>query len=322
MHPNGAAAGIRLEFNDVNPPCTRGPAGACTRSPGATRGATCLPGANFSEATAELHMVGQSEDVNGKQIFGGGFLGLDNISLFRPLGSRCPRANTSARRMAPRGCVLLPRHHALDRAWSWRGTKPAYEDIASKFSSTSSNLDAMNTLGGTGLWNEGGWLYYTRYSFDGQVLPLRVRSLVGLVPLLAVEVLDQHNQSRSCLASGKRMRWFIHNRPDLSQHISYLDRKSDSRRPLRAAACWRCHRRTASCACCAMCWMKTNFSRRTACGPSRALTRRSPYNAHLRPARVPHRLRAGRIDEQPLRRQFKLARPDLDAAELSPDRGA
>jgi hypothetical protein len=107
-------------------------------------------------------------------------------------------------------------------------TKPAYEDIASKFFEHFVQIvDAMNTLGGTGLWNEEDGFYYDQLSFDGTVLPLRVRSLVGVVPLLAVEVLDQ--QTIEALPGfRKRMRWFIHNRPDLSQHISYLDRKSDS----------------------------------------------------------------------------------------------
>jgi Glycosyl hydrolase family 63 C-terminal domain len=83
----------------------------------------------------------------------------------------------------------------------------------------------MNTLGGTGLWNEEDGFYYDQLSVDGHAVPLRVRSLVGIVPLLAVEVLDQ--QTIEALPGfRKRMRWFIHNRPDLSQHISYLDRKT------------------------------------------------------------------------------------------------
>jgi hypothetical protein len=107
-------------------------------------------------------------------------------------------------------------------------TKPVYEDIASKFFEHFVQIvDAMNTLGGTGLWNDEDGFYYDQLSFDSTVLPLRVRSLVGLVPLLAVEVLDQH-VIEALPGFRKRMLWFIHNRPDLSQHISYLDRKNEA----------------------------------------------------------------------------------------------
>jgi hypothetical protein len=105
--------------------------------------------------------------------------------------------------------------------------KPAYEDIASKFFEHFVQIvDAMNTLGGTGLWNEEDGFYYDQLSVSGRAVPLRVRSVVGLVPLLAVEVLDQ-GAIEALPGFRKRMRWFIHNRPELSQHISYLDRKTE-----------------------------------------------------------------------------------------------
>src|SRR6185369_6538032 len=68
---------------------------------------------------------------------------------------------------------------------------PATEDVASKFFEHFVAIaDAMNTLGGTGLWDEQDGFYYDRLSTDGHVVPTRIRSLVGLIPLIAVEVLD------------------------------------------------------------------------------------------------------------------------------------
>jgi len=84
-------------------------------------------------------------------------------------------------------------------------------------------VDAMNTLGGTGLWDEQDGFYYDRMVTDGQCIPLRVRSMVGLIPLLAVEVLEEEVIDK---LSGfrKRMQWFQDNRSDLAHHITYMDR--------------------------------------------------------------------------------------------------
>ena len=75
--------------------------------------------------------------------------------------------------------------------WSWPRDDPAYEDMASKFFEHFVAIaDAMNTLGGTGLWDEEDGFYYDQLHVDGPDIPLRIRSLVGLIPLFAVEVLD------------------------------------------------------------------------------------------------------------------------------------
>ena len=75
--------------------------------------------------------------------------------------------------------------------WSWPSEDPAYEDVASKFFEHFVAIaDAMNTLGGTGLWDEEDGFYYDQLHVDGQPIPLQVRSMVGLIPLFAVEVLE------------------------------------------------------------------------------------------------------------------------------------
>ena len=81
--------------------------------------------------------------------------------------------------------------------------------------------DAINTHGGTGLWDDVDGFYYDQLHVDGRTVPLRVRSLVGLIPLLAVEVLEE-NVIAKLPGFRKRMQWFLENRKDLAQHIAYM----------------------------------------------------------------------------------------------------
>jgi hypothetical protein len=116
-------------------------------------------------------------------------------------------------------CLTLL-HMALELA----AENPAYEDVASKFFEHFVAIaDAMNTLGGTGLWDKMDGFYYDHLTADGTELPLRVRSLVGLLPLIAVEVLED-NVLQRLPGFCKRMQWFLDHRRDLAQQISYLER--------------------------------------------------------------------------------------------------
>jgi hypothetical protein len=100
---------------------------------------------------------------------------------------------------------------------------PSYEDVASKFFEHFIAIaDAMNTLGGTGLWDEHDGFYYDQLKTDGTSLPMRIRSMVGIIPLFTAEVLEEDVISR---LSGflKRTKWFLENRKDLSPQISYME---------------------------------------------------------------------------------------------------
>src|SRR5262249_34328713 len=79
-----------------------------------------------------------------------------------------------------------------------------------------------NGFGGTGLWDPEEGFYYDQLQTGGRVIPLRVRSFVGLVPLLACAVLDEETIER-LPGFAKRMRWFIENRPDLARHIPWAE---------------------------------------------------------------------------------------------------
>jgi hypothetical protein len=100
---------------------------------------------------------------------------------------------------------------------------PAYEDVASKFFEHFVAIaDAMNTLGGTGLWDETDGFYYDQIHVDGRSIPMRMRSLFGLIPLFASQVIEDDVLAR-LPGFSRRMQWFIEHRSDLARHIAYLD---------------------------------------------------------------------------------------------------
>jgi hypothetical protein len=91
----------------------------------------------------------------------------------------------------------------------------------------------MNNLGGTGLWDATDGFYYDQLKLNGQIIPLRSRSLVGLLPLIAVEILEEKTIQR-LPGFSKRMKWFIENRPDLARFITWCETcpPALSRRPI------------------------------------------------------------------------------------------
>src|SRR5207247_10799202 len=102
-------------------------------------------------------------------------------------------------------------------------TNPVYEDMASKFFEHFIGIsDAMNSLGGTGLWDEEDGFYYDQLKVEGQMIPLRTRSLVGLLPLIAVENLETEKINK-LPGFKKRLEWFLNYRKDLAQLITYCE---------------------------------------------------------------------------------------------------
>ena len=145
---------------------------------------------------------------------------MDNIGVFdrsQPLPDRRPPR--AGRRHRVDG--LLLQHHALDGAGAGLGG-PAYEDLASKFFEHFIAIaDAMNHLGGSGLWSEEEGFYYDQLHVDGQHIPLRVRSMVGVLPLIAVEVLEEENFAH-LEGFKRRMNWFLTNRTDVTRDIACM----------------------------------------------------------------------------------------------------
>jgi hypothetical protein len=221
MHPSGELPAYEFEFSDVNPPVH---AWACWRVYKMT-GARGQRDRNFLER-AFLKLIlnftwwVNRKDVSGKNIFGGGFLGLDNIGVFDrskplPTGGVLDQADGTA--WMAFYCSTM-----LSIAIELASEDSVYEDIASKFfEHFVAIVDAMNNLGGSGLWDEQDGFYYDQLYLDGRTTPLRVRSMVGMIPLFAVEVLDR-NVIQNLKGFCKRMDWFLKYRKDLARHISYM----------------------------------------------------------------------------------------------------
>ncbi len=220
MHPSGKLPSYEFNFNDVNPPVH---AWACWRvykSTGARGGRDRLFLSRcFQKLIINFTWWVNRKDIDGKNLFAGGFLGLDNIGVFDrskplPTGGTLGQADGTAW-MAVYCSTMLSIALELAR------DNPATEDMASKFFEHFVAItDAINTRGGTGLWDEEDGFYYDQLRVNGSTYPLKVRSLVGLIPLLAVEVLDDA-LIQKLPGFKKRMDWFLQNRPDLNELSSY-----------------------------------------------------------------------------------------------------
>jgi len=222
MHPNGQIPAYEFAFGDVNPPVHAWAAWRVYQLAGQRGfGKDRL----FLESIFQKCMVNftwwvNREDVAGNNLFTGGFLGLDNIGFFdrsRPLpgGGRLEQADATAW-MAFYCTTMLAIALELARE------DHAYADIASKFFEHFIGIArAMNELGGTGLWDEEDGFYYDRALVDGRVIPLRIRSVVGLIPLFAVETLEAAQFSKLPLFRA-RLEWVLENKPDLARNIACM----------------------------------------------------------------------------------------------------
>jgi hypothetical protein len=226
MHPNGQLPAYEFAFGDVNPPVHAWAAWRVYKMTGARglRDRVFLSRV-FQKLLINFTWWVNRKDDEGNHIFAGGFLGLDNIGVFDrskplPTGGQLEQADGTAW-MAFYAATMMSIALELSR------DNPATEDVASKFFEHFIAItDAMNTLGGTGLWDEEDGFYYDQLHVDGHTAPLRVRSLVGAIPLIAVEVLDSELVDR-LPGFKQRLRWFVENRADLCKQISYLVKGRD-----------------------------------------------------------------------------------------------
>ena len=232
MHPNGQLPAYEFALGDVNPPVHAWAAWRVYRITATydERGQTRAGDTAFLEKVFQKLLINftwwvNRKDVNGKHLFAGGFLGLDNIGVFDrskplPSGTILEQADGTAWMAFYAGRMLTI---ALELA----KTNPVYEDIASKFLEHFVEIaDAINTIGGDGLWHEEDGFYYDKLRCGSQAMPLRICSLVGVIPLFAVEILDAEVLERF-KGFSKRLRWFLDNRRDLVRFISYIETSGD-----------------------------------------------------------------------------------------------
>ncbi len=226
MHPNGQLPAYEWAFDDVNPPVL---AWAAYRVFKIERKQTGRGDLFFLERVFQKLLLTftwwvNRKDVAGRNVFQGGFLGLDNIGIFDrsaplPDGGRLDQADGTSWM----GVFTL---NMLAIALELAREKPVYEDIASKFFEHFLLIaDAMNKIGGDedrGLWDDDDGFYYDYLHVDGNVIPLQIRSLVGLTPLLAVETFDGTMREK-LPGLAKKIDWYVQNRPDLIENIAEMN---------------------------------------------------------------------------------------------------
>jgi len=225
MHPNGQLPAYEWAFGDVNPPVHAWAAWRVYKIEKRIRG---KGDREFLEKVFHKLLLNftwwvNRKDADGMNIFQGGFLGLDNIGVFDrsaplPTGGYIEQSDgTSWMAMYTLNLLAI----ALELAKE----DPACEDVASKFWEHFVHIaHAMSHRGheGMGLWNEeDGFFYDVLRLPDGTHHPMKIRSLVGLIPLFAVETLEPELLDR-LPGFKRRLEWFVDNRPDLTANVACM----------------------------------------------------------------------------------------------------
>jgi len=215
MHPNGQLPAYEWKFSDVNPPVHAWAAWRVYQIDTKQQGAADR---DFLESIFHKLLLNftwwvNKKDHDGNNVFQGGFLGLDNISVFDrsaplPTGGHIDQSDGTA--WMGFYCLVM-----LKIALELARQNPVYQDSASKFFEHFLRIARAMTAEhhyGRGLWDEDdGFFYDVLHMPDGRVVPLQVRSLVGLMPLLAVETLE-HDLVESLPIFKRRLNWFFDNR--------------------------------------------------------------------------------------------------------------
>lgn len=236
MHPNGQIPAYEWAFGDVNPPVHAWAAFRVYKIEAKRKG---IADRAFLEKVFHKLLLNftwwvNRKDYEGNNVFEGGFLGLDNIGVFDrsadlPTGGRLEQSDgTSWMAMF---CLNM-----LAIAMELAKEDDVYEDVASKFFEHFVYIsDAMNNVGreNTTLWSERDGFYYDVLHLDSRQIPLKVRSMVGLIPLFAVETLES-GWLDQLPEFKKRTEWFLTNRRDLTDEIACMQEEGKEKRHLLA----------------------------------------------------------------------------------------
>ncbi|MDE2009211.1 MAG: glucosidase [Candidatus Omnitrophica bacterium] len=234
MHPNGQLPAYEWNFGDVNPPVQ---AWAALRVYRIIKRRHGVADKLFLERVFQKLLMNftwwiNREDAEGNNIFQGGFLGFDNIGVFNrsalPTGGHMEQADSTS--WMAMYCLNM-----LAIALELAPGDPSYEDIASKFYVHFLYIAAaMNRIGPDqiNLWDETDGFYYDVLRLpDGRHFSLKVRSMVGILPLFAVETID--SQALDALPNFKeRVEWFMRNRLDLTSNVSCMEMRGQAGRRL------------------------------------------------------------------------------------------
>ncbi|HEY9802449.1 MAG TPA: glucosidase [Leptolyngbyaceae cyanobacterium] len=236
MHPNGQIPAYEWAFSDVNPPVH---AWATWRVYKIEQKMYGRVDRQFLERVFQKLMLNftwwvNRKDTQGNNVFQGGFLGLDNIGVFDrsaalPTGGHIDQSDGTSWM----GMYCL---NMLAISLELAKTNPVYEDIASKFFEHFLYIaDAMNKIGEmeASLWDEADGFYYDVLHLPERQITLKVRSMVGLIPLFAIETIEP-DTLKMLPGFKKRLEWFIRNRPDLRQNVACMETQGVGARRLLA----------------------------------------------------------------------------------------
>jgi Glycosyl hydrolase family 63 C-terminal domain len=226
MHPNGQLPAYEWAFGDVNPPVHAWAAWRVYKIERRLRG---VADRKFLEKVFHKLLLNftwwvNRKDPDGMNIFQGGFLGLDNIGVFDrsaplPTGGHLEQSDGTSWM----GMYCL---NMLAIALELAKEDTAYEDVASKFFEHFVNIaHAMNDVGteGRSLWDETDGFYYDVLHLpDGNEDFIKIRSMVGLIPLFAIETLEPESVDR-LPGFKRRMQWFIDNHSDIGEHVEMTE---------------------------------------------------------------------------------------------------
>jgi len=234
MHPSGQLPAYEWSFSDVNPPVHAWSALRVFRIEKKRKG---VGDYEFLERIFHKLLLNftwwvNRKDLEGRHLFQGGFLGLDNIGIFDrsaplPGGGHLDQADGTA--WMGFYCLNL-----MAMALELALVKPAYEDVASKFLEHFTYIArAMTSIGGDmEMWDEDdGFFYDVLCMPDGEHRELRVRSMVGIIPLFAVETLEPEELAK-LKGFNERLEWFIGHGPDLQDNIASMDAPGRGQRRL------------------------------------------------------------------------------------------
>jgi hypothetical protein len=235
MHPNGQLPAYEWAFGDVNPPVHAWAAWRVYKIEKKRRGNGDL---HFLQSIFHKLLLNftwwvNRKDAEGMNVFQGGFLGLDNIGVFDrsaplPTGGYIEQSDGTS-------WMAMYSLNLLAIAMELAKHDPAYENVASKFWEHFLYISAaMNNRGqdGLSLWHdEDGFFYDVLHLPDGKRMPLQVRSMVGLIPLFAVETLEPELLDR-LPGFKRRLEWFIENRPDLIGNVACMRTRGMAERRL------------------------------------------------------------------------------------------
>ena len=235
MHPNGQLPAYEWAFGDVNPPVHAWATWRVYKIEKKRRGVgdTVFLKRVFKKLLLNFTWWVNRKDADGMNIFQGGFLGLDNIGVFDrsaplPTGGHIAQSDGTS-------WMAMYALNLLAIAMELAKEDPSYEDVASKFWEHFLYIaHAMNNRGDDeiSLWDEtDGFFYDVLHLPSGKPYPMKVRSMVGLIPLFAVETLEPELLDR--LPDFKRrMEWFIGNRADLTQNVACMRTPGNDERRL------------------------------------------------------------------------------------------